>query len=89
MAFLELIKPNTKIDFVGMIRYTLALSWILILVGIVSLVIKGGPSYGIDFRGGTLFQVKFAKQVTAADIRATVTGMGTEVQLCSGFRRCH
>ena len=74
MAFFELIKPNTKIDFVGMIRYTLALSWIVILIGIVSLVVKGGPTYGIDFRGGTLFQVKFTKQVSASDIRQmTVT----------------
>ena len=37
MAFLELIKPNTNFDFVGKIRYTLALSWILIIAGIISL----------------------------------------------------
>jgi preprotein translocase subunit SecF len=85
VAFLELIKPNTKIDFVGMIRYTLALSWILILVGIVSLVIKGGPTYGIDFRGGTLFQVKFAKQVTAEEIRAAAKGLGVEVGAVQDF----
>ena len=30
------------------------------LATIVSLVIKGGPNYGIDFRGGTLMYVKFA-----------------------------
>jgi len=76
VAFLELIKPHTKFDFVGKIRYTLALSWILILVGIVSLVAKGGPHYGIDFKGGTLFQVKFTNQVTAADIRTVIDGMG-------------
>ena len=76
MAFLELIKPHTKFDFVGKIRYTLAVSWILILIGIVSLVAKGGPHYGIDFKGGTLFQVKFTNQVTAADIRTVIDGMG-------------
>jgi len=85
VAFFELIKPNTKIDFVGMIRYTLALSWIVILIGIVSLVVKGGPTYGIDFRGGTLFQVKFARQVSAADIRATVSGMGTQSSSVQDF----
>ena len=76
MAFLEFIPAHTKFDFVGKIRYTLALSWIIILIGIVSLVAKGGPHYGIDFKGGTLFQVKFAKQVTAADIRSVIDGMG-------------
>ena len=85
MAFFELVPPNTKIDFVGLLRYTLALSWILILVGIVSLVIKGGPSYGVDFRGGTMFQVKFAKQVSMADIRATVTGLDTESSSVQNF----
>ncbi len=36
------------------------LSWILILAGVVSLGVKGGPRYGIDFKGGTLVYVKFA-----------------------------
>jgi len=85
VAFFELIKPNTKIDFVGMIRYTLALSWIVILIGIVSLVVKGGPTYGIDFRGGTLFQVKFARQVSAADIRSAVSGMGPQSSSVQDF----
>jgi len=85
VAFFELVPRNTKINFVGMIRYTLALSWILIIVGVVSLVIKGGPSYGVDFRGGTMFQVKFAKPVSAADIRATVDGLETESSSVQNF----
>ena len=60
---MELIKPNTKIDFVGKIRYALIISWVLIAIGIFSMVVKGGPKYGIDFKGGTLFQIKFLKQV--------------------------
>ncbi|MBN2108148.1 MAG: protein translocase subunit SecF, partial [Deltaproteobacteria bacterium] len=68
-----------------MIRYTLALSWIVILIGIVSLTVKGGPTYGIDFRGGTLFQVKFTRQVSAADIRSAVSGMGTQSSSVQGF----
>ncbi len=55
------------------------------MIGIVSLVVKGGPTYGIDFKGGTLFQVKFARQVSAADIRATVSGMGTESSSVQDF----
>ena len=85
MAFFELIKPNTNINFVGMIRYTLALSWILIAIGVVSLVVKGGPTYGIDFRGGTLFQVKFSKPVTAEEIRAAAKGLNVEVGAVQDF----
>ena len=73
---MELIKPNTKIDFVGKIKYALIFSWALILVGIISMIAKGGPQYGIDFKGGTLFQIKFAKQVKAGEIRNALKDIG-------------
>jgi preprotein translocase subunit SecF len=72
----ELIKPNTKIDFVGKIKYALIFSWALIIVGIISMIAKGGPQYGIDFKGGTLFQIKFAKQVKAGEIRNALKDIG-------------
>jgi preprotein translocase subunit SecF len=72
----ELIKPNTKIDFVGKIKYALIFSWTLIIVGIISMIAKGGPIYGIDFKGGTLFQIKFAKQVQAGEIRNALKVIG-------------
>ena len=73
---MELIKPNTKIDFVGKIKYALIFSWALIIVGIISMIAKGGPQYGIDFKGGTLFQIKFAKQVKAGEIRNALKDIG-------------
>ena len=85
MAFLQLIPPNTNFDFVGKIRYTLALSWILIIAGIISLAVKGGPHYGIDFKGGTLFQVKFSRQVSAADIRQMTVDMGAPAASVQNF----
>ena len=75
---MELIKPNTKFDFIGKIRYALILSWVLIIVGVISMIAKGGPRYGIDFKGGTLLQIKFAKQVTAGDLRSALKDMGVE-----------
>jgi preprotein translocase subunit SecF len=74
----EIIRPNTKIDFVGKIKFALILSWALIGIGIVSMVIKGGPLYGIDFSGGTLMQIKFAKKVSAGDIRKALKDMGVQ-----------
>jgi preprotein translocase subunit SecF len=74
----ELIKPNTKIDFVGKIRFALILSWVLIIIGIISMIAKGGPLYGIDFKGGTLLQIKFVKPVTAGDLRQALKDMGVE-----------
>ena len=75
---MELIKPNTKIDFIGKIRIAIIISWVLIILGIVSMIAKGGPRYGIDFKGGTLLQIKFAKQVSASDLRGALTDMGVK-----------
>ncbi|HAD04066.1 MAG: protein-export membrane protein SecF [Desulfuromonadales bacterium GWD2_61_12] len=66
---MELIRPDTNIDFVGKRLIAIACSAVLILVGIVSLVAKGGPEYGIDFAGGTLLQVQIAAPTDAARVR--------------------
>ncbi len=73
---MELIKPNTNYDFVGKRVIAISISLVIILVGIVSLVVKGGPSYGIDFAGGTLIQVKFTQNTTAAKVRSAMKELG-------------
>ena len=50
---------GTNIDFLGKTKYFLVLSAVLIGAGVVSLIRHSGPTYGIDFRGGTLVYVKF------------------------------
>ena len=82
---MELIKPNTKFDFVGKIKYALILSWVLIGIGLVSMLMKGGYRYGIDFQGGTLFQIKFSKQVTAGDIRQALKEIKIEAGSVQSF----
>jgi len=63
------ILKNTNFDFLGKKKLFIALSLVLLLVGGVSMALKGGPLYGIDFRGGALMNVKFAKQPKEDDIR--------------------
>lgn len=72
---MQLIKPDTNIDFIGKRKLALMISAILILVGLASLVIKGGPNYGIDFAGGTLVQVKFSKATDAAEVKKALSGL--------------
>ena len=45
---------DSNFDFLGKQRYFVGLSVVLLIAGLVSLVLKGGPRYGIDFKGGTL-----------------------------------
>jgi preprotein translocase subunit SecF len=72
--FLELIPPGTKIDFVGLRFKMLLLSWTLILIGLLSVYLKGGLNYGIDFAGGTMVHVKFAQATSIGDVRAALAG---------------
>lgn len=70
--FFEFIKHDTNIDFVGLRKYAYFLSATLLLVALVSLVIKGGPRYGIDFAGGFNIQVKFSQTVQLDKIRTAL-----------------
>lgn len=72
---MQLIKSDINIDFIGKRKLAVIFSMILILTGIVSLVVKGGPNYGIDFAGGTLVQLKFSETTKAATIKNTLQGL--------------
>jgi SecD/SecF fusion protein len=65
----ELFKP-THIDFLSKRRLTLGLSALAILISVGSLAMKGGPRYGLDFRGGTLMYVRFDPQPPIDELRA-------------------
>jgi preprotein translocase subunit SecF len=67
---------GTHINFLGHRRGAFILSAALILVGIISLVVQGGPKLGIDFQGGILLQVQFEEPIAAESIRATLAEMG-------------
>lgn len=71
---IELIPPGTKIDFIGKQKIAIAISLVIILAGIASIVLKGGVRYGIDFSGGTMVQVAFKSPVSADQIRDSLKG---------------
>jgi len=48
-----------RIPFVALRYWAFGISLLFIAAGAVSLILKGGPNYGIDFTGGTMIQVKF------------------------------
>jgi preprotein translocase subunit SecF len=53
----EIIKPGTKIDFMGKRKIWMGLS-VVFLVGTLILLFTKGLNYGIDFTGGAEVQVK-------------------------------
>ena len=66
---MELIPPNTKIDFVGNRYYAYAFTALMILLSLAAIPIKGGLVLGIDFSGGATIQIRFNKPVETAQVR--------------------
>jgi preprotein translocase subunit SecF len=78
---MDFIKPDINVEFVNRRRLALICSLVVALIGIGSLVIKGGPLYGIDFSGGTLVQVRFDQAPDVGEIRNALgeEGLGSSV----------
>ena len=57
-------------NFIGKRRWAYVVSAAFIAIGLVSLVLKGGLKYDIDFAGGTLIQVRFERPAAIQTIRA-------------------
>ncbi len=68
---MEIFK-QTKFDFLGNKWPFIWLSLALTAAGLLSLVLKGGPKYGIDFNGGALMDVNFIHRPSAEHIRAAL-----------------
>ena len=49
----RLYRGETRFDFVGKRRIWFALSTLIIVLGIISIVVRGGLNLGIEFKGGT------------------------------------
>lgn len=67
---------NTNFDFIQKRKIATSVSAALIIIGIVSLIFKGGPNYGIDFVGGTSIELEFENPMPVGDIRDAVNKAG-------------
>ena len=77
-------EPN--IDWMGKAKYFYALSAILLVAGWTSVFVNHGLRYGIDFKGGTNVDVRFAQTPNIDQIRTGLTSQGlgnSEIQSIS------
>jgi len=66
---------ETSIDFMSKTRFAGFLSILILITGIASLIINGGPKLSIDFKGGTLVIVNFTKPVDINEIRSSMSNV--------------
>jgi len=65
---MQFFKSDLNIDVMGVKKWAILGSTIIIMIGIVSLIAKGGPKYGVDFSGGTMVQIKFLNEQENVDV---------------------
>src|SRR3984885_170301 len=51
---------QVDLDWMGKAKYFFGLSGLLLVAGVISITAHGGLFYGIDFKGGTVVDVRFA-----------------------------
>lgn len=67
---------ETHIDFMKKRNVAIGASVIVILIGIASLIFKGGPTYSIDFLGGTEIHVRFQQDQNPGAVRDALSTIG-------------
>jgi preprotein translocase SecF subunit len=67
---------ETRIDFIKLRWKAIGVSAAIILAGMVSMIIKGGPQYGVDFLGGTVIQVHFPQAPNIGEVRKVMANIG-------------
>ena len=66
------IIKDTNIQFMSQYKLGAFLSGTVIILGIVSLILAGGPLLSIDFKGGTLLAVHFEEPVDIDEFRSVM-----------------
>jgi preprotein translocase subunit SecF len=73
---MELIRSDLNIDYLKRKGLFMGISGVLILIGIISLILRGGPNYGIDFAGGMLVEIRMANPTDSGEIQKALGGKG-------------
>jgi|SRR5580704_9219824 preprotein translocase subunit SecF len=69
---MELFK-STNFDFLRYKWPFIGASLVLTVAGLISLAVKGGPKYGIDFKSGSLMYLRFNQEPPVQKIRSVLS----------------
>ena len=80
------ILHGVNVDWMGRRRIAFAVSALCILIALGSLIVRGGPRYGVDFTGGSIVEIQVTPAPHADQVRAAVDHagfQGSEIQALS------
>ena len=75
------IIKETNINFMGKTKIAALLSTVMILAGVISMVLNGGPKLSIDFKGGTLIAVNFTESIDIEKVRSELKSVSIDGQI--------
>ena len=70
------ILQNTNIDFMGKRKMWYMISLLSLVIGLISIPLKGGLHYGLDFTGGTELIVQFSQPPDIGQLRGIMDKAG-------------
>ena len=74
------IIKDTNIDFMRQRKLAFLISTVVILSGLISLLVNGGPKLSIDFKGGSLVSVQYSKDMDILAVRSAMGKLNIEGQ---------
>jgi len=86
---LELVPPGLQVDFIGKAKIWISISVAVILIGIASIVWRGGVNQGIDFSGGVLLQLRFSQPADLGMVREALGTIGLERSIVQHYGETH
>lgn len=81
---MHFLSKETHINFVGVRKYALFISAVLIIIAIYSIATKG-LNFGIDFTGGTMIEIGYPEAADLNAIRDTLSASGHEDAMVQNF----
>jgi len=83
---MQLINPNSNIDFLGKRKIAILLSGFMLVISLLALIPSiRGLNFGIDFTGGTLVEVQFKQAPNISDIRQAIAPAGYSKAIIQTF----
>jgi preprotein translocase subunit SecF len=70
------ILHGLNVDWMGRRHIAYIISGIMLVASLVSLIMHGGPRYGVDFTGGTLIEAAIQPAPTPDAVRTAIQGAG-------------